>query len=448
MLRRLVSILFIVLLCPSLSLESTERHAELPNILVITVDTLRADRVSALGYERRTSPSVDELIRGGVNFAQARTVEPLTNPAMCSMFTSLAPHQHGATRNGLRLRPGLPSLPKTLNEHGYRTAAFVGSWTLKDEISGLGEHFEHYEEVLSRKRWFGIWGREATARDLSEASLAWIEERNGDSPGQPFLVWVHMVEPHAPYKLHAEFIPILNRRWESDFSSSDRYDTEVAFADAAIGGLLERLSDLSPPENTLIVFTSDHGESLGEHRYWGHGRHLYEPTLRIPMVLYWEGRLPATTIRAPSLITDLAPTILRLLGLPALEQIEGYDWAGVLAGAPAPDGRVTRYEAHRGAVFSRNKSEHARRAGLLEVGLLQGNRKEIYRVERGRRYVFDLEQDPRELRPLAKPKTGPSEPLVAWMQRVRDGLTASDEIPFEGLDEESIAALKALGYVD
>ena len=137
-----------------------------PNVLLITVDALRADRISAYGYERTTSPNIDRLIARGAKFTQARTVEPLTSPAMCSVFTSTYPHDNGATRNGLRMRPDLPSLPILLQSHGYRTAAVISNWTLKNKLSGLGEHFERYDEVMKRRRWFGLFNPEANAESM------------------------------------------------------------------------------------------------------------------------------------------------------------------------------------------------------------------------------------------------------------------------------------------
>ena len=247
-----------------------------PNVVILTIDTLRADRLSSYGYRRPTSPNVDRLLASGVRFTQARTVEPLTNPALCSMFTSLYPHEHGATRNGLRLRPGLPSVAGVLQRRGYRTAAFVGNWTLKDRISGLGEHFERYDEVFSRKRWFGVFKSEATAEDLSDAALEWLDETNGSR--RPFLLWVHYVEPHAPYRLQEGFARPLGIPPAGNASRSDRYDTEIAFADHHLGRVLAFFDrDPALKANTLFIFTADHGESLGEHGYWGHGRNLHEP---------------------------------------------------------------------------------------------------------------------------------------------------------------------------
>ena len=127
-----------------------------PNVLIVSIDTLRADHVSAYGYSRATTPNLDDLIADGVRFDRARTIEPLTGPALVSMLTSIHPHEHGASRNGLRMRPGLASLPKAMQANGYRTVAYVGNWTLRDKLSGLAEHFDSYNEVLTRNRWWGM----------------------------------------------------------------------------------------------------------------------------------------------------------------------------------------------------------------------------------------------------------------------------------------------------
>src|SRR6188768_1489400 len=175
-----------------------------PNVLLVTGDTRRADRVSSYGYARPTTPNLDRLLARGVRFAQARTVEPLTTPALASLLTSRYPHEHGATRNGMRLRAGLPSLARVLGQRGFRTAAFAGNWTLRDAISGLGEHFHAYRQIASRKRWVVLKG-EATGDDLTAAALDWLAELRRDSPDRPFLLWVHYVEPHAPYRAQPGF---------------------------------------------------------------------------------------------------------------------------------------------------------------------------------------------------------------------------------------------------
>jgi len=426
--------------------DATEGAPSRPNILFVTVDTLRPDRLSINGYHRPTSPNIDRLMSKSLRFDQARTVEPLTGPALCSMFTSTYPHEHGASRNGLRMRTGLASLPKTLQAYGYRTAAYVGSWTLKDKNTGLAEHFEEYETVLTRRRWY-LFRSEATADDLTEVSTAWLADHLRQAADQPFFLWVHYIDPHWPYRLHDDQAERLGLDRTQNVPPEDRYDTEVAVVDAAIGRLLEALDRWSMTHNTIVVFGSDHGESLGEHGYWGHGRHLYEHTLLIPMSISWPGRLKPQVIDAPALITDLAPTILNLLGRTAPPGFTGYDWTAVLDGATPPE-RITYHEAHRGAVISRHDSDLARRTGLLAVGVVAAQRKEVFRPANGERLVFDLTTDPAELESLAGRKEMPTEGLSQWLRVVTDSLAQFDDTPPQPLDEESIEQLRSLGYVD
>lgn len=443
----LLSVLALALLGQAGGVEPAK--ARYPDVLIITVDTLRADRMSGYGYSRNTSPNLDKLMAEGMRFTQARTVEPLTGPALCSMLTSRYPHQHGASRNGLRLRGGLPSLPKALQAHGYRTAAFVGSWTLRDKLSGLAEHFEYYDEILSRRRWFGLVKGEASASDLNEGFAAWLSDHKNRHADRPFMAWIHYVEPHAPYRNQKAFLKQLGLDTNRDLTAEQRYDTEIAAVDAAIGELLADAGKRIDLDNTMVVFASDHGESLGEHNYWGHGRHLYEPTLHIPMAIRWPGRVPAGTVDAPALLLDVGPTIMGLLDHDATGAFAGYDWAGVFDGGEPPTNRVTRYQAHRGAVLSKHDSDLARKAGLLEVGVIDRNRKEIFRLEKQRRWVFDLEKDPRELDSLSAIKQAPTEGLTGWMRLVFEGLDEFDQtiIP-QALDQESAEALRSLGYVD
>jgi arylsulfatase A-like enzyme len=420
-----------------------------PNVLIVTIDTLRADRMSAYGYQRPTSPGLDRLMRSGALFAQARTVEPLTGPALCAMLTSRFPHENGATRNGLRMRPNLPSLPKLLRDRGYRTAAIVSNWTLRDKITGLGEHFDDYNELLVRKRWFGLVSSEAKADTVTEAALQWLAQTAGTAEERPFLLWLHYVDPHAPYAKHKAHLNDLGLPRKGKLAASDRYDTEIAFTDAQVARVLARLDELGLARRTLTAFTSDHGESLGEHDYWGHGRHLYEPSLRIPMALVWPGRIEPRTIEAPALNIDLAPTIAGLLGLELPPGFRGHDWTDVLDGGDPPLDRATQHQAHRGAVLSRHDSDVARRAGLLEVGVVLHGTKEVLRLKKRQgHWRFDLAADPTELVNLAAPRSDPTADLRAWMDLVDSGLRQADEKPPQPLDDETIERLEALGYAD
>jgi arylsulfatase A-like enzyme len=417
------------------------------SVLWITVDTLRTDRLSVYGYHRRTSPAIDDLVRKGARFSRARTVEPLTNPALSSMLTSLPPHLHGATRNGLRMRPDLVSVTTVLRDHGWSTAAFVGNWTLKDRLSRLGDHFESYHEVLTRRRWFGLINREANARDITDQSVRWLRQHRQSTPDTPFLLWVHYVEPHAPYRLHGRFAKRLGVG--ANPKKGDHYDSEIAFCDHEIGRLLAAVADDVDAGRLLVVFASDHGESLGEHGHWGHGRRLYEPTLSIPMAITWAGRIRPQTVDGPALITDLAPTVLELLGVAVPESFTGHSWSGVLVGNEAPPAaRPACVQAHRGSVKGRHDSDRARSRGLVAVARIADEQKEILRMGAGTRLVFDLDEDPAELHSLAEPDSSPSRELLECVGEVLEGLQAADRVTSRKLDEEDREMLRQLGYLD
>jgi arylsulfatase A-like enzyme len=442
--RRLVPLLLILLWLP---VAPPVPAARFPNVLLVTVDTLRADRLSSYGYSRQTSPNLDRLFARGVRFAQARTVEPLTTPALASLITSRYPHEHGSTRNGLRVRPRLPSLARALGQRGFKTAAFVGNWTLRDEISGLGEHFGTYRQIASRKRWV-VLKKEATADDLTTAALDWLEDLREDGGERPFLLWVHYVEPHAPYRAQGEFARAVGYGGRRDLTPGERYDTEIAFVDDAIGELLAGVGRLARGEETLVAFAGDHGESLGEHGYWGHGRHLYENNLRVPMGVVWEGKLQPAVVAEPASLLDLAPTVLGLIGYPALEQPRGFDWTPVLRGRARAPHRPGYFQAHRGAVQSAEDGRRARRRGLLEVALMVGERKEVLRLRGNERWLIDFMRDPGEQRNLADHRSPPSSDLLRWQRLVEQGLTSADQLPPPTLDRETVEQLRALGYTD
>ncbi len=421
-----------------------------PNVLLVSIDTLRADRMSGYGYTRNTSPNLDRLLGSGAMYTQARTVEPLTAPALASMLTSLAPHEHGSTRNGLRVRGDLPSLPRILRSQGFRVSAFVGSWTLRDKLWGMASHFDHFEDVLTKARWYGLVKKEAKAEDINERALVWLREHHETNPSRPFFVWVHYVEPHAPYKMQREFLDQLGPSPDGDlYSSKSRYDSEIAYVDHHAMNLIDQVRSLYPAENTVVLLVSDHGESLGEHNYWGHGRNLYEPTLHIPMGIVWPGKIEPMSIEAPAMITDLTPTVLGLLGVEVPDFIQGFDWTGVLtAEEDADDDRVTTFEAHRGSVSPKEEQVKLRERGLLQVALIESGRKEIVRITNNRRWVFDLGKDPMEEIDLASSQSAPSESLQSWLETVQAGLLVSDELPPPSLSEEDVEALKALGYLE
>lgn len=419
-----------------------------PSVLVITVDALRADHLGSYGYGRPTSPNIDRLLSDGLRFERAWTPEPLTGPAMCSMITGLQPQEHAATRNGLRMKPGLDSLPKALAEQGWRTAAFVGTWTLKDNLTLLGEHFETYGERLRRRRWFGIFNSEATGEDITSDALDWLDDSDKTDSASPFFLWVHYIEPHAPYRFHEKYAARLSIN-NDKLTRLDRYDTEIAAVDDAIGRLLAGIEKMGHDDNLVVVFTADHGESLGEHDYWGHGRYLYEPSLRIPLGIFWKGRIPAGRTSSQATLLDLAPTLLDLSDVEVPEGLPGKSWAATTHGGEALAERTVCYQAHRGAVHGgTHDNERKRSKGLLWVGVIESDRKEILQVNRQYLQTFDLGADPGELENLAAIGSLPSDQLLTCLAEISTGLGNLDRLATQKLDDETVEQLKALGYLE
>lgn len=419
-----------------------------PSILIITVDALRADHLGCYGYEKNTSPNIDQLMAGGLRFERAWTPEPLTGPAMCSMVTGLYPHEHGASRNGLRMQEGLNSLPKILARNGYATAAIVGTWTLRDNLTLLGEHFETYSERLRRRRWYGILNSESTCEDVTDDALDWLEQGGGKGGAMPFFLWVHYIEPHAPYRFHQEHAAQL-RVNDDQLKKRDRYDTEIAAVDASIARLLAGVRKSVDESELLVVFTADHGESLGEHNYWGHGRYLFEPSLRVPLGIIWKGHIPPATVASGATLLDIAPTVLALAGVRASPDFPGTNWAPTArTGALVPE-VVHCFQAHRGAVHGgTHDSDRKRSKGLLAIGILDGDRKEIMKLNPQGLELYDLVADAGELKNLATPHSQPSEKLLSCLAEVTDGFGNLDRLTTQKLDAETVEQLRALGYLE
>jgi len=428
---------------------SGEAGSQAPSILVITVDALRADHLGCYRYPKDTSPNIDRLVSQGMRFERAWTPEPLTGPAMCSMVTGLEPHVHAATRNGLRMQPSLDSLPKILAAKGWRTAAFIGTWTLKNNLTLLGEHFETYGERLDRRRWFGMLNSEATCEDVTDDALDWLGEERKKGPQKPFFLWVHYIEPHAPYRFHGEYADRLGIN-DDKLTKKDRYDTEIAAVDESIARLLAGVRQAVDDKDLLVVFTADHGESLGEHSYWGHGRYLYEPSLRIPLGIVWKGVIPAGTVSSQATLLDLMPTLLELVGIEVPAGLPGASWAQSLRGAGELAERVGCYQAHRGAVHgdSARDSDKKRSKGLLWVGVIRDDRKEIIKVSRQLIQIYDIASDPGELITLASIDTRPSDELAVCLGRITEGLGSLDKLAVQKFDDETVEQLKALGYLE
>ncbi len=293
--------------------ESTER----PHVLLITVDTLRADHLASYGYHKRTSPAMDKLAEEGVRFDRAYAAIPMTGPSHFSMFTGRYPQEHGARINGVSLPDNTKwiTVPQVLRRFGYKSAAFVSAWPLVGRLTRLDRHFDHYDEEMTRS--YQLVHSMRWAEDVTRPAIRWLDEHKDE---ENIFLWVHYFDPHEPYNLRDEFAdPEIVGELDSKRAPRNaevanrirRYDSEIGYADYHIGRLLAQLERHGLADNTLVVLVSDHGEGLGEHGFVGHGRWLYESTVRVPWIMRLPGTIPPGTVVTNNVSTmDLAPTLL------------------------------------------------------------------------------------------------------------------------------------------
>jgi arylsulfatase A-like enzyme len=266
------------------------------DLVLITIDTLRADHVGAYGAAAVRTPTLDQLARDGALFERAWAPTPITLPSHASLLSGRYPPAHGARHNGMRIHETIPTLATTLDAAGFDTAAFVSAFPL-DRRFGLARGFDVYDDELPRTD----EGRPLNDRpgaDTVDRAVAWLRARGE----QRIFLWVHLFEPHAPYGAPG-----------SGGSASARYADEVARADLEAGRVLEALGERAA--HTLVVATADHGEAFGEHGEIGHSVFVYDTTLHVPLIMRGPGLPHGTRIRGEVSLVDVAPTVGALLGL-------------------------------------------------------------------------------------------------------------------------------------
>jgi arylsulfatase A-like enzyme len=315
-----------------------------PNVLIISIDTLRKDHLSVYGYARPTSPNIDRFAQTASVFTHAYSAATTTAPSITSLLTSTCVSEHGVTDNRSVFDNRFPTLPQLLNHQGYATVAFVGNAVLRPSRR-LNAGFDVYNAFLPGTE---INRRlpERNAAQLTRAATTWLEEHDRER----FFLWLHYQDPHAPYtppeELHARFDPVTPsgkalppaKDYTGEGGIPDyarlpgitdpdvyvaRYDEEILFADQQIGRLLARMRDLGLLERTMVVITADHGESLGENNhYFTHGHNVTPELTDVPLLIYVPGRRPQP-FRDPVSLIDVAPTLLELLALPAPRTFAG-----------------------------------------------------------------------------------------------------------------------------
>ncbi|MEP6917646.1 MAG: sulfatase-like hydrolase/transferase, partial [Acidobacteriota bacterium] len=371
-----------------------------PNIVLITVDTLRADRL-----RRGFTPSMDALADRGLRFDNARTAVPLTLPSHVTIMTGARPAIHGVHVNGVAYTPGPPTLARVLHQNGYSTAAFVGAYVL-NHVFGLADGFDTYDDRVHRDPGRGTQlESERRGGEVVDAALEWLRTAR-----PPYFLWVHLYDPHAPYDPPAEFLARAGGR---------AYDGEVAYADAQVGRILDAVN-----REAIVALAGDHGEGLGEHGEETHGMLAYDSTLRVPLVLVQPGTGRAGIVQSTVSLEDLAGAILRSAGVPS--------------GIALRDGASSIADP----VSVRAETEYPRVAGWHPLAVLVDERWKL--ILSSEPELYDIGTDSGERRNLAGSKTS----LVDAMSRRLHELATPAAAPAKApVPADAAERLRALGYV-
>jgi arylsulfatase A-like enzyme/Flp pilus assembly protein TadD len=401
------------------------------NVLLVTIDTLRADHVGAYGSRANLTPTLDALASEGLRFERTYAHVPLTLPSHASIFTGSYPTGHGVHDNGSFTLGDVPTLATALKAAGYRTAAFVGAFVL-DARFGLNRGFDAYDDRMAGSS-ADLEVVQRTAEEVLAPAYDWITTANPNSriPANPesqipnpWFAWIHLYDPHEPYSPPEPY----RSRY-----ATDPYAGEIAYADAALGSFLDRLRASGALSNALVVVAADHGESLGEHGERTHGLFAYDATLRVPLILWAPARIRAGAIAQPMRLVDVAPTMLDLTGAAPLPNIDGRSIRPVLAGEQPFEDPGSYFEA-LSANLTRNwaplRGIVADGSKLIDLPLPE---------------LYDLAADPGEQRNLYAQQRERARPLEARLDRITSATANASARP--SIDADAEARLRALGYI-
>jgi arylsulfatase A-like enzyme/Flp pilus assembly protein TadD len=417
-------ILCLLLLSPALAAAATDR----PNVILITLDTVRADRMGFLGSKLGLTPQLDALASQGIVFEHAYSQAPITPVSHATILTGTFPQFHGIRNFGDRLPPSVPFLPDVLHAQGYHTGAFVGSIILDPKngfASGFERGFDVYNAGFHRQKTGER--REASMQRRGEVTLRFVLEWVGQQKGGPFFLWFHLWDAHDPYNPPEPF--------RSRFPNAP-YNGGIAYVDSIVGKLLDYLRSQGLYDNTLIAVAADHGESLGDHGELTHSIFLYDSTIHVPLLVKFPGnRSAGQRVNATASLVDLAPTVLEALGQTPPPAMQGRSLLPLI-GNPHPENHPS--------LATGDHSERSFGWSAL-VSLRLGN--QLY-VRAPKPELYDLASDPGAKTNLYTDKRAAAVRLAvqldSFVKRISEGAPQALQ---DGLDEKSREKLSALGYV-
>ena len=396
------------------------------NLVLITLDTTRADRVGAYGSKDVETPAFDGLARDGVLFEQAVAVAPITLPAHASIFTGRFPPEHGVRDNGgFFLDDAQVTLAEVLKSKGYRTGGFVAAYVL-DSKWGVSQGFDTYFDDfdLGEARGMSIGAIQRPGNEVVDRAIPWLKE----SPGAPFFAWIHLYDPHTPYRPPEPFAT----RYQGH-----PYNGEVAFADSQVGRVVEQLKASGLYDRTVIAVMGDHGESLGDHGEAQHGFFIYNSVTHVPFVLRapydrMRGRRVADPVRS----VDVMPTVLDLLGMPVPREVTGASLVPLMTGAAGELG----LDAYSESMYPLHHY------GWSDLRALRAGRYKV--IDAPRPELYDIDSDPMEGTNLYDARRSVADSMLSQLRRMETAFEKTEApMPAGDVDPEARARLAALGYV-
>ncbi|MGA1871112.1 MAG: sulfatase-like hydrolase/transferase [bacterium] len=407
-----------------------------PNVLLISIDTLRADHLSCYGYTKIQTPHIDSLAHDGIRFASHYTPVPITLPSHATLLTGLYPSEHGVRSNGcFRLKGEEVTLPELLQQEGYKTGAFIGAYVMHSRF-GLSQGFDSYDENFGGDASDSLMERmqkslyvERRAGDIVNAAQSWLQQR-GD---QPFFLFIHCFDPHAPYDAPAPYTtPYETASSQGRIVSA--YDGEIIYTDACLGRLFHAMRQMGIYDNTIICVTSDHGEGLGEHGEDTHAFFVYDSTLHVPLIIRFPEKIKKGQVeKRITHNADIAPSILYLLGINIPDGMHGE----ALLDKKADRANVYYFETHFGFY------NHGWSA-------LEGIRKDGWKyIYAPKPELYNMENDPKELvnvyDTFSERASLMNSELACYKKRY--GMQVKEDESRIPLDDEMREKLKSLGYI-
>ena len=418
-----IAIIWCLTLATTTATGGAKNPPSLPDVFLITIDTLRADHVHCYGYNRAETPTLDNLCEDGIRFSQAFTPSPITNTSHATILTGLLPSLHGVTDFAVPLSTTHPTIAALLKGKGYRTAAFIGAVILDSRslAPGFDRGFDFYDNFPEHSSLKTRWGTvERRGMTVVQHAEAWLSSH----PTGARFVWVHLYDPHDPYEPPLPFSRIYKDRL---------YDGEIAYADWVLGKFADYLKSRGWYENSVVIVVGDHGEGLGEHNETTHGIFLYDSTTHVPLILKLPGRLERGRVVDEQVrTTDILPTILDIVGVPAPSSLSGRSLMPYLA-STGLKGRTAFGETDYPLRFGWSPLRSVR---TQEFKFIEAPRPELY----------DLHADPAELHNKYEPRNVTAQKLRGLLAEV--GAKAKSATSSAAMSQSTSDKSRALGYFE